>query len=115
MKTLWTLGVVLNIIGTGWSKFNIDDANLYDIKFNPITEDEKLLNAPDLLQTVVTMTTAHNEKYVCHLPNEENTDKNLDAEYDVSIVNFEGERSVAIVVTQALKCHNRVLVVASKM
>ena len=84
MKTHLTLGVVLNILGTGWSKFNIDDANLYDIKFNPLEEktpDEQLLNAPDLIQTV-TMTTAHNEKYVCELPSEENADKNLDDEYD---------------------------------
>ena len=85
MKTHLALGVVLNILGTGWSKFNIDDANLYDIKFNPLvddkTQDEQLLNVPDLIQTV-TMTTAHNEKYVCELPSEESADKNLDAEYD---------------------------------
>merc|ERR1719346_369779 len=28
------------------------------------------------------MTTAHNEKYVCELPNDENKNKELDAEYE---------------------------------
>ena len=87
MKNHLTLGLVLNIVSSGWSKFNIDDGTLYDIKFNPLdqvlSDDEKLLNvAPDLLQTV-TMTTAHNEKYVCELPNDENKNKELDAEYEV--------------------------------
>ncbi len=37
---------------------------------DPVVADDKLLNAPDLLQTV-TMTTNHNEQYVCELPKDE--------------------------------------------
>ena len=75
-----------NIIGSGWSKFNIDDGNLYSIKFQKLaaSEDENLLNPPDLLPTTVTMTTAHNEKYVCELPSDESEKKNDDDKYDVS-------------------------------
>ena len=88
------LAVVLTYIGSSCSKFNIDDGNLYSIKFNSleksltksIEDHESLLNNPplDLLPQTVTMTTAHNEKYVCQLPSEESEEKNAKDEYDVS-------------------------------
>lgn len=96
MRSFLALAVVfVTFIGSCSSKFNIDDGNLYSIKFNSLeksltaksTEDESLLNnPPDLLQTV-TMTTAHNEKYVCELPSEESEEKNAKDEYDVSVRN----------------------------
>lgn len=86
------LAVVLTYIGSSCSKFNIDDGNLYSIKFNSleksltksIEDHESLLNNPplDLLPQTVTMTTAHNEKYVCQLPSEESEEKNAKDEYD---------------------------------
>ena len=48
-----------------------------------ISDDEALLNPPKLLQTV-TMTTLHNEKYVCELPAEDSMKEQEDAEYTVS-------------------------------
>ena len=52
---------------------------------NTVNEyDESLLNAPSLLQTV-TMTTNHNEKYVCELPKEEVKLKQSDEEYNVRL------------------------------
>ena len=80
------------------SKYNIDDSTLYAIRFNPLEDlktkeenkntvnehDESLLNAPSLLQTV-TMTTNHNEKYVCELPKEEVKLKQSDEEYNVRL------------------------------
>ena len=92
MRSYMALAVIAfaNIIGSGWSKFNIDDGNLYSIKFQKLaaSEDENLLNPPDLLPTTVTMTTAHNEKYVCELPSDESEKKNDDDKYDVSLFFF---------------------------
>ena len=48
-----------------------------------ISDDEALLNPPKLLQTV-TMTTSHNEKYVCELPAEDSSKEQEDEEYTVS-------------------------------
>ena len=71
------------------TKFNIDDSTLYAIKFNPTEEklvdnDDALLKAPGLLQTV-TMTTSHNEKYVCQLPNDDIKSQNEEDGYEVEI------------------------------
>jgi len=74
-------------LSTCQSFYNIDDSSLYSINFNPldkpekISDDEALLNnPPDLLQTV-TMTTSHNEKYVCQLPMEESREESKNEEY----------------------------------
>ena len=56
-------------------------------KTEKISDDEALLNPPKLLQTV-TMTTSHNEKYVCELPAEDSTNEQEDEEYTVSKVSF---------------------------
>ena len=64
-----TVLVVTLTWSMGQCSYNIDDSSLYSINFNPSSDDEALLNAPSLLQTV-TMTTSHNEKYVCQLPAE---------------------------------------------
>jgi len=66
-----------------WSKFNIDDTTLYSIKFNK-ADDETLLNHPPELLQKVTMTTSHNEKYVCELPSEESKKEAEEEEYTVS-------------------------------
>jgi hypothetical protein len=88
---------VIVSVKTGVSEFNIDDSSLYAIKFNPpeksssssqtedtipTSPDEVLLNAPELLQTV-TMTTSHNEKYVCQLPKEDHRKNAQDEPYEV--------------------------------
>lgn len=68
------------------SSYNIDDSALYSINFNSldtkekISDDEALLNPPKLLQTV-TMTTSHNEKYVCELPAEDSSKEQENEEY----------------------------------
>lgn len=63
-----------------WSKFLINHTAHETEK---ISDDEALLNPPKLLQTV-TMTTSHNEKYVCELPAEDSTKEQEDEEYTVS-------------------------------
>lgn len=76
------------------STFNVDDSTLYAVKFNSFKtddtstskvdqNDEALLQAPSLLQTV-TMTTSHNEKYVCELPSEDPKDRPQNEVYEVS-------------------------------
>lgn len=70
-----TIIVVLTLTSLASSyDYNIDDGVLYSVKFNSRDSeseqkpfDEKLLDPPELLQTI-TMTTGHNEKYVCELP-----------------------------------------------
>ena len=52
-----------------------------------ISDDEALLNPPKLLQTV-TMTTSHNEKYVCELPAEDSSKEQEDEEYTVRKASF---------------------------
>ena len=75
------------VVTLTWSicqcSYNIDDSSLYSINFKPSIDDEALLNAPNLLQTV-TMTTSHNEKYVCQLPAEVSKEEAKDEEYSVS-------------------------------
>ena len=91
------------------SKYNIDDTILYSIRynqgFNPASKndqqpkeenkkivdehDEALLNNPPSLFQTVTMTTKHNEKYVCELPSEEIKDSKAEEVYAVSNYIFE--------------------------
>ena len=78
-----TVLVVTLTWSMGQCSYNIDDSSLYSINFNPSSDDEALLNAPSLLQTV-TMTTSHNEKYVCQLPAEVSKEEAKDEEYSVS-------------------------------
>ena len=82
------------------SKYNIDDTILYGIRYNPASKndqepkeenkkivdehDETLLNNPPSLFQTVTMTTKHNEKYVCELPSEEIKTSKAEEEYAVS-------------------------------
>lgn len=79
------------------SKYNIDDTILYAIRYNPASKndqepkeennkivdehDESLLNNPPSLLQTVTMTTKHNEKYVCELPSEEIKTSKAEEEY----------------------------------
>jgi len=93
LVTTWFLILTLTW-PTCQSFYNIDDSSLYSINFNrldkpeKISDDEALLNnPPDLLQNeenqlqTVTMTTSHNEKYVCQLPIEESKQEAKDEEY----------------------------------
>merc|ERR1712242_71605 len=89
ISSMFALASLLLWQGYGAAKFNIDDSTLYAIKFNPkeeslnqiVNDDETLLNAPGLLQTV-TMTTSHNEKYVCELPNDDSKSGDKDDTYE---------------------------------
>lgn len=81
MRLIWALLTLVSFIRVGWTKYNIDDSAFYGIKFNP-RDDNDMLNAPDIMQTV-TMTTSHNEKYVCQLPNEEDKIEENRVEYTV--------------------------------
>ena len=68
-------------------KYNIDDSTLYAIKFNSDAgeNDKDLLNNPPSLVQTVTMTTSHNEKYICQLPDEDIKVEAADETYAVRI------------------------------
>ena len=74
-----------------------DDSTLYAIKWPSIKQsspteeqildknDEALLNPPKLMNTI-TMTTTHNEKFICELPDEDSKVNTVKEEYTVRLI-----------------------------